>query len=239
MERMPLDAPTLIDFLRLRAEQVQEQRRRRAPTAAVKRGFPRQAAREPVRYPVLVAADKLYFRVSTGDPEVDTAAVEATFRRAFTGVWGRIPGPDRRCLVDYWRSDPTRLSRDPLRPTAHPRPCIRVVDAGPWSPSADLCGDLGAKLTFPFDLVAEHSHQLPLAIARALAIAHRYASRQHWALIEERLEKPMARWERRRGRKADADREAALDRLERAYLRGYQAEIAAILLGWGLDQAAG
>jgi hypothetical protein len=239
MERMPLDAPTLFDFLCRRAEQVQEQRRRRAPTAAAKRGCPRQAAREPVRYPVLVAADQLFFRVSTGDREVDTAAVEATFRRAFSVVWRRIPGSDRRCLVDYWRSDPTRLSRDPLRPTAHPRPCIRVLDAGPWSPSADLCGDLGAKLTFPLDLVAEHPDQLPRSVARALAIAHRYASRRHWALIEERLETPMARWERRRGPKTDADREAELDRLEWAYLRAYQAETAAILRGWGLDQAAG
>jgi hypothetical protein len=239
MERMPLDAPTLFDFLRLRAEQVQEQRRRWAPTAAAKRGCPRQAAREPVRYPVLVAADQLFFRVSTGDPEVDTAAVKATFRRSFADVWRRIPGSDRRCLVAYWRSDPFRLSRDPLSPTSHLLPYIHVVDAGPWSPLADLCDDLGTKLTFPFDLVAEHSHQLPLAIARALAVAFRFASRRHWALIEERLEQPLARWERRRGRKTDADREAELDRLERAYLRAFQAEIAAILLGWGLDQAAG
>src|SRR5262245_41748085 len=188
MERMPLDAPTLFDFLRLMAEQVQEQRRRRAPTAAAKRGCPRQAAREPVRYPVLVAADQLFFCVSTGDPEVDTAALEATFRRAFADLWRRIPESDRRCLVDYWRSDPTRLSRAPLRPTAHPMPCIRVLAVGAWSPSYPVCTRLGTELTFPLDLVVGHPVQLPRAVARALAVTYRYATRRHWALIEERLE---------------------------------------------------
>src|SRR5262245_58217700 len=100
MEGLPLDAPTLIDFLCRRAEQAREQRRRGRETEGVgKHGCPRPAAREPVRDPVLVAADQLFFRVSTGDPGADVAAVEDTFRGAFADVWRRIPRVDRRRLV--------------------------------------------------------------------------------------------------------------------------------------------
>jgi hypothetical protein len=95
-------------------------------------------------------------------------------------------------------------------------------------------------LTFPASLVAEHPHQLPAVIARALAEALLHANRRHWALVETEIEGPLARWERRQGKRADDVRRGAkIDHLEAAHRRAYQREVTAVLAGWGSDAAAG
>jgi hypothetical protein len=195
-------------------------------------------------------ADGLFFRLAfrhtgpglqaaAGDGlKARAAAVAETFRLAFLDVWGQIPGQDRERLLTYWRGQPEPLpGASPFAPRrASPR--IRIAAGVAWSPADNLSDKLGTEFTFPLRLVTEHPASLPHAIARGLAQAHRFASRRHWGLIQERIEEPLADWERRRGRKTDADRDAKLGRLEAGYLAAYEAEIAAILRGWGVDVCA-
>src|SRR5262245_65399800 len=117
----PLDAPcTLFDFLRRRAAQLKQQRAERR-TSKDETGSPAGAARGARWYAL---ADRLFFRVRLPPSAPPADAVAGRFTDAFLGVWRRIARADRRCLIDYWRSDPTRLSREPLRSAPHPRPGI-------------------------------------------------------------------------------------------------------------------
>jgi hypothetical protein len=161
-------------------------------------------------------------------------SVEAVFCGAFRAVWARLPEPDRQVLLRYWRAGPEghRPGGPPAPPTA--RPLIRLADVGRWSPPFSTCDGLGHHLTFPTSLVTEHEALLPAVIARTLALALRYATRAHWALYLKVIDGPMDRWEARHGKRAtDAARDARLGRLEGAYLRAYEEEVAQILRGWG------
>jgi hypothetical protein len=227
MERMPLDAPTLFDFLCRRAEQVREQRRRRGTTAAAEGGSP---ARGEAPYPLLSAQDRLFFRVLSRRPPAEFAAVEDTFRVAFLGVWQRIPEPDRQRLLSYWRGQPPTAGTDP-RLARYSRPAIRVVEGDLSSP---VCGRLGHELTFSIALATESPAGLPHAVARALAQVCLFVSRGYWALVEERFEQPLDRWERLHGKKAtDASRLAKEAAVEKEFLKAYEAEVAGVLSGWG------
>jgi hypothetical protein len=89
-------------------------------------------------------------------------------------------------------------------------------------------------LAFPTSLVTEDGGLLRAVIARTLAVALRYTTRAHWALYLKVIDGPMDRWEARHGKQAtDAAREARLGKLEGAYLRAYEEEVAQILRGWG------
>ena len=229
MDGTPLDVPcTLFDFLRRRAAPPRQRRvGRRLPNAGAKAGAPGGVARPRRDYPLV---DNLSFRVRLrpSAPASTAAAVAERFTAAFAAVWGHVPETDRRLLLRYWQGEPGATARG----GTPPRPVIRVVaGSAPSDPSCDL---LGHRLTFAAPLVTERPHDLPLVIARALAEAHRFASRRHWGLILEEIEQPMLRWERRRGRKTDADREAKLDELEADYLSAYESEVADILRDWGV-----
>jgi hypothetical protein len=182
---------------------------------------------------VLVEGDQLFFHVLSRQPEAKAKVVEDTFRRAFVAVWNALPERDQERLLIYWRNGTDLPASGSPCPVAHARPLIRVID-GRWSPSSPTCDGLGHHLTFPTSLVTEHEDLLPAVIARTLAVALRYSTRAHWALYLKVIDGPMDRWEARHGKRAtDAAREAALDRLEQAYLREYEAEVTRIVRGWG------
>lgn len=236
--RFPVDC-TLHDYLRQQADLFQK---RRGPRP--KSGAPGRAGDEP---PLpLVPADRLFFlsplssatapRSQAGIVSFSTGNVGQAFYRAFNAVWARIPEADRQRLLRYWQSAPDERARPgPVR-AQHPRPLIRVVDGGRWSSSFPTCDHLGHRLTFPAALVTGHRELLPSVIARTLALVLRYATRAHWELYLVTVEEPMERWEARHGTKsADADRDAQVVRLEKAYLGKYEADLTRILHGWGFE----
>jgi hypothetical protein len=100
-----------------------------------------------------------------------------------------------------------------------------------------VCHRLGDELHFPVALVLEHPERLPLEIARALAQCLRYATRRHWGLIQEKIEVPLTRWEKRQGVVSDEARDRKLDQLEGDYLRAVESEVAQILRGWGGEES--
>jgi hypothetical protein len=241
MDRIiPFDTPcTLHDYLRRQAALLNRRRRRGRSS---KKAAGRPAVEGPRELP-LVPEMGLCFVVSSArgcrapDPPpgkmgTRTAAVEEPFRRAFTNVWCRIAESDRRALLDYWHSRP-RTGRSS-------RPMMRVVDGLPGFPADAVCDDLGHTLVFPASLVVGHAEDLRWVIARALATAMRYASRRHWQLIQERIEEPMGRWQRRRGRKVtEGECDAKRDQLEAAYLVKYEKELAQLLRSWGFAESGG
>jgi hypothetical protein len=184
----------------------------------------------------LVPADHLYFRVEPVDPGAtssQTAEVKETFRRVFSGVWGRIPRTDRDALLRYLRTG----AGAPL--PLHINPTIRVVEGTPWAPAPPRCANLGRELSFDLAEVLEMPDDLPAVIATALAQVTLLADRRHWELIDEFIEAPMRRWERRHGKEVgDPEHEAKLDELEQAHHRAYEKELGGIVRGWGLEPAA-
>jgi hypothetical protein len=55
----------------------------------------------------------------------------------------------------------------------------------------------------------------------------------------EFIDQPLARWERRQGKKADdSERDAKIDKLEQAHHKAYEREVGRIVRGWGLEPAA-
>jgi hypothetical protein len=238
MDVLPLDMSCpLPDYLRQQAQRLHKQRAREAKSRS-KRGSASSGSHDGPRN--LALTDQIYFRIlpPPSVPDAQVKVVEDTFRTAFIDVWSHLPPCDRRLLRAYWHNQPNIVGHDDLRPWSSSRPQIRVVDGDSWSPSFQVCNELGSRLNFPFSLVVEQPALLPFVIARALAEVSRYASRRHWALIQELIEEPLARWERRQGKRIDdARRDAKLDRLERAHQQAYEKEIAAILDGWGLGQA--
>jgi hypothetical protein len=238
MDGLPFGMPgSLPDFL---GQQAALYRQRRGRAQGAKRTPPRPAApAEGGRVPLV---DGLTFRIVTTHTVPTSkgsgfagqaAAIAEAFRGAFLGVWGRLPGQDRERLRAYWRGDLDRLpGSGPFAPRpASPR--IRIVAQVPWSPADFLTDKLGTELNFPADLVTEHPDELPHAVARALAEAHLHATRRHWGLALELIEEPLARWERRMGRRAnDVNRDARIDQLEAAHRLAYAKEIGAILARW-------
>jgi len=116
---------------------------------------------------------------------------------------------------------------------------IQILDARPWSPSYQISHKFGNVLDFPVSLVAGQSHRLAFQIARTLAQALRYATRAHWRLVNQLIERPLDRWERQqRARVTDTARNKKLDILEAEYLRAYESEMAQIIRRWGLEELA-
>jgi hypothetical protein len=182
-------------------------------------------------------ADGLAFRVvaQPGRPRRDDQLIEEHFRAAFVRIWEDIPEQDRRTLTRYWHDQP-----DTGRPGgAGPRPEIRVLDWASCAPPPPACDRLGHRLTFAVVPADEPAGRLPLLIARALAQAHLFATRRHWALAIDLIEEPLARWEKRRGKDADdAARERKLDLLEAAHRKAYEGELEQRLRAWGFADPA-
>jgi hypothetical protein len=245
MDGLPLGVPgSLADFLR---EQAELQQQRRAQARKARRKSPRLAS--PAEGGRMALVDGLSFRIvcrprrpttqaARGDEfAAQAVAVAETFRGAFLSVWHRIPEVDRQGLLAYWRGRPDRLLRAGPASPRGAAPRIRIATGVSWSASDSACKRFGAALTFPLALIAERPEQLSPVIARALAEVHRYATRRHWGLILDRIEDPLARWERWRGKRADdASREAKLDLLEKAYLREYEADLVRIVREWGIEE---
>jgi hypothetical protein len=161
-------------------------------------------------------------------------AIAAAFRRAFLDVWRQVPPRDRHRLLTYWRDQPDRAAWAGRDAPRYATVRILLEDGVDWSPSASSCERHGNALTFPTSLVTQDGDRLRYVVARTFALALRFATRRHWGLIVAKIEDPLERWLKRRGKNADeASREAKLDRLEADYLAAYEAEIATIMRGWG------
>jgi hypothetical protein len=215
----------LIDFLRSSAELLKQRRGRGA-----KGGPHGKAAAGGRRYAAL--SDGLVFRVvaQSDRPRREVALIEERFRAAFVRAWDGIPGQDRRRLLRYWR-DQTDAGR-PLG--TGPRPEIRVLDRVSCAPPPPACDRLGHRLTFAVASADEPAGRLPLLIAHALAQIWMLATKRHWKLYLEMIEEPLARWEKRQGKKADdAARERKLDLLEAVHRKAYEAELQQRLRAWG------
>jgi hypothetical protein len=156
---------------------------------------------------------------------VPATAIDA-FRTAFTSVWRQIPGWDRQRLLTYWRQ-PGEQGRQPL---------IQLVQRG-RSAVGEVVKHLGRELNFPLSLVAQPD-RLPGEIATVLAHVLHIASGEHWRLVQEVLERPLARWEREEGKRATgATVKKKVAALEKQHLARLQARIGEILEGWGIVSA--
>ena len=184
--------------------------RRAAPAAmrgAAKRAGPapsRKAKAGDRRDRVLVEEDGLYFRVvapagsapstrTTRRTDERAQKAAAAFRRAFGTVWRRIGGAERQALLHYWRGRGDDGPPAYAGPSPHARPLIQITDGEPRTEGTPCCDAFGAEFTFPLSLAVEHPDRLPLEIARALAVAWRYATRRHWRLVVEMIEDPPSR----------------------------------------------
>jgi hypothetical protein len=168
---------------------------------------------------LLVEQDGLFFTVVPPAP----ASAVVTFRTAFTSVWRQILGWDRQCLLSYWR-ETSQEGRQLL---------IQVVQRG-RSAVGEVVKHLGRELNFPLSLVAQPD-RLPGEIATVLAHVMHIATGEHWRLVQEVIERPLARWEREEGKRATA---AALKKkvaaLEKEHLSRLEERITEIFEGWGI-----
>jgi len=109
---------------------------------------------------------------------------------------------------------------------------IRVIDVGSLSSAYPVCADGGHELNFSADAI--RGGRLRAVIAETLVQVYRYATPEHWCLVDEMIEAPLARWEQRRGPKAsDAEHAKKVDALERRFLRVHDREVARIMRRWG------
>jgi hypothetical protein len=224
------DTP-FIDFLRGQAESL---KRRRGRATGTRAGAGPRGSAAPDGRGCCALADGLVFRVVTqpSRPRRDVRLIEERFRAAFACAWDTIPEQDRWLLLRYWHDRP-----DTGRPVgAGPRPEIRVLDRVSCAPPPPACDRLGHRLTFAVAPADEPASRLPLLVAHALAQVWMLATKRHWKLYLEMIEEPLARWEKRQGKKADdAARERKLDLLEAAHRRAYEAELQQRLRAWGFD----
>ncbi len=252
MDARPLAPATLVDYLSQQA-QARGKLPGKGRRAKAKPGVrsPHNAVVPP--WPAsLVEEDRIYFSILVqparlGAPLVPADRAEPrvrlageAFRRSFKATWARVPRGDRDRLLRYWRAPASWLDGEPATPaTLENRPEIQVVETAPWSEEQPACSHFGCRLSFPLALAVDGSDRLPESVAAALAQAALHATGRHWSLIQELIEAPLAKWERRRGKKAaDEARDARLDRLEEAHARAYRRAVEEIVRGWGLGPAA-
>ncbi len=252
MESIPLTPTSFFDHLFWQAQS------RRKPPSKCRRSKAGPGRRPPdnttaAPWPApLVEEDRIYFSIlmqparlgaplvpaDRSEPRVRLA--EGAFRRAFTATWARVPRGGREALLRYWRCPSSWLDGEPATPaTLANRPEVLLVETAPWAEELQICSHFGCRLTFPLALAVDGSDRLPESVAVALAQAALHASGRHWSLIQEMIEGPIAKWERRRGKRAtDEARDARLDRLEEAHARAYHQAVEEIVRGWGLGPAA-
>lgn len=199
-------------------------------------------------FSVLVEKDRLFFGVlshasrpashqrQAEDSAGQDSSVRLTFRRVFGEVWCRIPEPDRQILLIYWREQRPRSLYGDCSPPPRHNPLIRVIDAGSLTSTYPLCEKIGHQLNFPISLVTDE--RLPTVIARALARVYLYASREHWRLVMELIEEPLAKWESQEGKTAtEASHAKKVDALEKAFLRKHDLALARVMKRWGFKES--
>src|SRR5262249_50065824 len=117
-------------------------------------------------------------------------------------------------------------------------PLIRLVDVGSSTSKYLVCDRLGNVLNFPSSLMGGRGSAL--AVARALAQVYLYATRLHWGLVQDLIEKPLTRWEGRRGKGATEAAQAAKVRsLEQEFVRRRESDLGRVVLGWGFSAPGG
>ena len=185
-------------------------------------------------FSALVADDGLFFRIA----HHASASTGRPFAQAFRSVWSAIPLADRLCLLSYWRNPPYQsLSTKWSLSIPHPRPLIQIAHDAESSPYG-VCTRLGHELVFPLAIIDYSPSDAAREIARTLAQVYMYASRQHWRLIVDQIEKPLSDWEHGRVRAiSDRSRDKKADQLEQGFLRVYETEIRFLLDRWGFTDA--
>jgi hypothetical protein len=155
------------------------------------------------------------------------------FQQAFCEVWQHIPVVDRRIMLGFWRDAGANLDG---RSLSTQRPLIQVVEVWSDVPSTPVCELLGHQIQFQTDFIAQHSSHLSLEIARLMVRVFRYANRQHWKMVVQMLEQPLACWEAGEG--AGPDERAykrKVDQLERDFFHAHKMAVAQQLHAWGID----
>jgi len=183
---------------------------------------------EAAAFMPLVKADGLFFRIVPNAeclpsqlPHGDTTETETTFRSAFFDTWARIPEADRRCLLDYWRTGKLWVSPGEEEAWAYPRPWIQIETDVSAAGMTSACDKFGLRLRFAGYLMAGSTSRLRRVIARALAHAFGYATRE-WSRIDDRFEKSLAIDERTKT-------------LGREYYKAVRASVDETLRRWGIE----
>ncbi|HVS36437.1 MAG TPA: hypothetical protein VMS17_12800 [Gemmataceae bacterium] len=250
MDFKPKDPSRLVDDFLSRSAKLERitPGRNGGPAKKAKPALTDKARARDRRDRLLVEDDGLYFRIAEPIGALSSRLrqrrvtersqkVAAAFRRAFRVVWTRRTNADRYALLQHWRGTGDDDMPVYPEPATHPIPVIQLASTVPPSHGNSYCNKLGAEFAFPLSLAAERADRLRREIARALAVAWRYATRRHWRLILEQIEEPLASWEAEQKRSASA-RGRKLHTLEKNYLRAHQADLEAVLRRWGFEDAA-
>jgi hypothetical protein len=198
------------------------QKRRYQDSAGNNRGKaypPLRGVSKPPHPLVLIEEDGLVFTVV---PPAPATAADA-FRTAFSTVWHQLPGWDRQRLLSYWR-EPGQEGRQSL---------IQLVQ-GVQATVGEVVNQLGRELNFSLSLLKQPD-RLPGEIATVLAHVLHIASGEHWRLVQEVLERPLARWEREEGKRATgAAVKKKVAALAKEHLARLEERITERVEGWGI-----
>ena len=219
----------------------------KTPKSTNKSVSPKKDKKRRAEFSTLVET-KLYYRVAISScdqgassasaplPGPEVKAAEDVFVHAFNEVWNHLPEVDQDRLLAYWASPPRAME---LAATPRPRPLIQIVNTGPWNPSCLTYPKLDGELNFPIALIICHPDRLRYEIARTLAIVYRVATRAHWHLVMEMLEKPLVQWEKSKTRITEAALDKKQEALEKEYLVVYEQQVAQLLKGWRIAEPSG
>ena len=224
---------------------MQQQPTPQRPKGTEKRA-PTKKAIDPRHEFSTLVKDKLYYQVAlsrfdgkTSDaPSTLVETAKGVFVGAFNEVWDRLPELDQYRLLDTWHHPPREvffLEATPL----HPRPLIRIVDVGEWTPAYHASELLGHELSFPIALILHHSYRLRFEIARALATAHPSTTRLHWHLMRTTLFQPLDEWEEAQATVTDAAYDQKLAELEGQCMKEHKKHVAQLLTAWGIEEPSG
>lgn len=170
-------------------------------------------------------------------PHALAERIEATFRPAFAAIWKRIPAEEQSLLMAYWREEPCHRVGGRRGGPSCPRPLILIdIESATFAhDNHEGVESFGRVLSFPASLTKGDPQVLQSIIGRALAIAYRFATREHWGLLLSVVDEPLERWQRRQKRPVS---DALVDRKAKPLEQAYRAQVAAAIDGvlgrWGL-----
>lgn len=171
-------------------------------------------------------------------PHALAERIEATFRPAFAAIWKRIPAEEQSLLMAYWCEEPCHRVGGRRGGPSCPRPLILIdIESANFAQdNREGVESFGRVLSFPSSLTKGEPQFLQSTIGRALAIAYRFATREHWGLLLSVVDEPLERWQQRQKRPVS---DALVDRkakpLEREYLKQVETALDGILCRWGLN----